>query len=223
MKEFKCEKCGNEFDSENAREQHASAVHGKENAAKKFASGKAAKYAIAILIVAALGFGLFYLAASVPSDKYSGKAAANFALKSTDGKVVSLSDFSGKKNVLLFFSEGLGCDSCWQQLADMQKKSKDFQGMNTEILTIVVNPPVPSAEEARRWGITLPVLTDENLEVSASYGALKYSMHPGQLPGHTFILIDKNGFIRWRWDWRNGSMYFPVDALLLEVKNFSGN
>ncbi len=37
-----------------------------------------------------------------------GDGAPDFALQATDGRMISLSDFTGKRNALLYFSMGYG-------------------------------------------------------------------------------------------------------------------
>ncbi len=217
MKEFRCEKCGKRFDSGEAKSQHRKDAHEGKPVANGSERHSPVKYAVSVLILIVLAYGVFYLAAP-GTGTYVNKQAKNFTLQSADGKTVSLSDFAGKSNVLLFFSEGLGCDPCWQQLSDIEKNIGEFNGLETKVLTVVIDPPGPTAQEARRWNISLPILIDSDKEVSNSYDALKYSMHPGQRPGHTFVLVDKNGTVKWRLDWSSGAMYEPVDSIVSELK-----
>jgi len=46
--------------------------------------------------------------------------APSVRLPSTAGRNISLSDYAGQKNVLLYFQEGIMCAPCWQQLEDIQ-------------------------------------------------------------------------------------------------------
>lgn len=127
-----------------------------------------------------------------------GMDAPDFTLPSSNGNTVSLSDYRGKKNVLLYFQEGVMCDPCWKQTLDIEKKYDKFQALDTELITITVDPLNAVTKNAKRFGITLPVLADENLKVSSNYDVLEDSMHPGERPGHTFVLVDKNGKVVWR-------------------------
>lgn len=124
--------------------------------------------------------------------------AADFTLPSTTGGTITLSDFRGKSKVLLYFMEGVGCDPCFQQSRDIQNEYDKFKAMDMELLTITVDPLDALRKIAGEFGITLPILADEDLKVSSIYDALKDSMHPGSRPGHTFVLVDKNGNIVWR-------------------------
>ena len=169
---------------------------------------------------------------STSQHETSSNKAYDFNLPSTTGGSVQLSDYSGKKNVLLYFQEGIMCDPCWKQLEDIQKIYDDkFKSFNIEVITITVDPINALIKESQRRGITLPVLDDGNLNVSNTYQMLDNSMHPGSRPGHSFVLIDSKGDILWKKDYypstglnvndmgmnmrtdMNGRMYVPIDEL----------
>jgi len=46
------------------------------------------------------------------------------------------------------------------------------------------------------------VLLDTQRSVSSTYGVLtvESSMHRGQFPGHSYVIIDKEGVVRFIWD-----------------------
>lgn len=162
-------------------------------------------------------------------DTYS--KAPSFTLPATTGQNISLSDYEGKKNVLLYFQEGIMCAPCWKQLEDIQKEYDKFESLEIEVLTITVDPLNALIKESQKRGITLPVLDDGvDLSVSKTYDVLDNSMHPGSRPGHSFILIGKDGNIIWKKDYypagqnmggmnmnMGGRMYVPVEELLKEI------
>jgi len=151
-------------------------------------------------------------------DGFINKPAPNFTLQSYDEKNVSLNDFRGK-NVILFFNEGLMCyPACWNQIVAFGK-DKDFSAKNTVILNITVDPK----DDWKKAIDKMPelagsiVLLDSNREVSTLYGVLTLnsSMHRGQFPGHTYIIIDKEGIIRFTQD--DAQMAVRNKELLAEI------
>lgn len=123
--------------------------------------------------------------------------APDFKLKSYDGGEISLSDFNGK-NVVLFFSEGAMCyPSCWDQIKAFQD---DKKLSDVVVLTIVVDSKTDWDGVVKKDPkLNLPnILLDSDRKVSKDYGVLKLasSMHRGQFPGHTYIIIDKEGVVR---------------------------
>lgn len=79
--------------------------------------------------------------------------------------------------------------------------------------------PELEAEAAAR-GLTSTIASDENKSVSEMYEAMDASMHPGVKPGHTFVLVLKNGMISWRSDWfgHGKPMYLEVDDIYDSVE-----
>ena len=127
-----------------------------------------------------------------------GDQAPDFSLPATNGKTVSLKDYQGK-NVLLYFQEGVMCQPCWKQIGSMQKNSDLFNQIETEIVTIGVDSASTWGPILKTEGVTtIPVLIDDDRIVSGAYGVLSMpsQMHSDR-PGHTFILVDKNGKIAW--------------------------
>src|SRR5690606_34736693 len=53
-----------------------------------------------------------------------GESAPGFTLSATDGGEVSLSDYAGQ-SVLLYFHEGGECQSCWNQIGDIEATDID--------------------------------------------------------------------------------------------------
>ena len=139
-----------------------------------------------------------------------GKPAPDFSLESYDGKKYKLSDLKGK-NVLLFFNEGLMCyPACWNQIAAFGKDKELAE--KAIVLNITADPKDKWKEAITKMPELSPatVLFDADRAVSSAYGVLKLesSMHRGQFPGHTYVLIDKEGVVR-----------FTKDDIQMAVRN----
>lgn len=129
--------------------------------------------------------------------------APDFSLSSFDGKNIRLSSLLGK-NVLLFFNEGLMCyPACWDQITAFGQDNQ-FTAANTIVLNITVDPQPQWQQAVAKMPklASATVLLDTRKEVSAKYGvlSLESSMHRGQFPGHTYVLIDKSGLVRYLLD-----------------------
>jgi peroxiredoxin len=87
--------------------------------------------------------------------------------------------------------------------------------MDLELVSVMVDPLEELKAEASSRGIEGIVAADADKTVSNEYDAMEASMHPGVKPGHTFILIDVNGNVIWRWDWsgHGAAMYVEVNDL----------
>lgn len=151
-------------------------------------------------------------------DKLINKPAPDFALADKDGKIYSLNELRGK-NIILFFNEGLMCyPACWSQIAALAQDER-FKNADNIVLSVVADPPgewqraidkMPELAEAT-------VVFDTNAEISKKFNMLTTasSMHYGSLPGHTFVLIDKEGIIKHIFDDPNMSIH--NDQLAAEI------
>lgn len=127
-----------------------------------------------------------------------GKSAPDFTLESYDGKKITLSELKGK-NVILFFNEGLMCyPACWNQIAAFGK-DKDLQS-KAVLLNITVDPKNEWKQAIDKMPelASATVLFDSAREVSQKYGVLTLpsSMHKGQFPGHSYVIVDKEGTVK---------------------------
>ena len=149
-----------------------------------------------------------------------GKTAPDFTLESYDGKRFNLSELKGQ-NVLLFFNEGLMCyPACWNQIVAFGKDTV------LQSKVVILNITVDTKGNWKQAIIKMPelagatVLFDSNREVSKEYGVLTLpsSMHKGQYPGHSYVLIDKEGVVKFIKDdvsmaVRNDEMSSEADKL----------
>ena len=150
------------------------------------------------------------------------KPAPDFTLEAYDGRKISLKDLKGK-NVIIFFTEGAMCyPSCWDQMVAFNKEPK-FNNDKTVTLSIVVDPRSDWAEAVKQMPelSSSTVLLDIDRNISLTYGALTLtsSMHRGQFPGHTYIIVDKEGIIRYLLD--DEYMQIRNKELLKELEKVS--
>jgi peroxiredoxin len=112
--------------------------------------------------------------------------------------------------------------SCWQQMIALTK-DKRFEVENTVVFSIIIDP----VEEWRKAIQEMPelnqaiVLFDIDKSVSKSFSMLTVpsSMHPGLYPGHSYVIIDKNGVVRYILD--DPEMGIRNDFLLQEIKKIN--
>lgn len=142
-------------------------------------------------------------------------AAPPFTLPSTSGSTVSLTDYAGEP-VLLYFTEGVGCDSCFYQMVEIEKNLDQFEQLGVAVVPIAANPSAQLREQLDRFQLDTPWLSDTDVQVSDAYGMVGKGMHAG-LPGHGFVLVDKNGLKAWSGEYP--SMYVTADDLLEEIRD----
>ncbi|MGH2349482.1 MAG: peroxiredoxin family protein [bacterium] len=150
-----------------------------------------------------------------------GDQAPEFQLRATNGETVSLGRLRQRGKVLLFFYEGIMCQPCWDQLRAIQQDYAQFRDLGIDVVGITVDPFEHLVAKVGQDGIVLPVLVDEDARVSRLYDTLRIgSMHPGQRPGHTFILVGRDGVVLWRQDY--SEMFVPDAILLRQLRAIRG-
>jgi peroxiredoxin len=196
-----------------ARRQHAAATAAARVAAtRRQRRRRGLLWAIAGVVVAAIVGGMMWTARSTSSSVT--RTAPDFTLTDTSGASVHLADLRGR-NVVLYFSEGAGCQSCLMQMAAIEQKAAEFAGANVTVLPIVMNTADQIRADMAANGVKTPFLIDADGTVSQAYGTLGKGMHAG-LPGHSFVLIDSQGVQRWYGEYP--SMYLAPADLLTQIR-----
>ena len=188
--------------------------------------------AIAAVVAAAVA-GLFVIFSNSASNQGPGaypyqvggpgrgQTAPAFSLAASTGGNISLSAYRGK-SVLLFFQEGLSCQPCWTQIADLEKHAAQLKAAGiSQVISITSDPVGAITQKTRDMGLTIPVLSDPGLAVSQQYHANSYGMMGAGRDGHTFILVGPNGVIRWRADYGGAPkyiMFLPTTTMLAQMK-----
>ncbi|MFA4820030.1 MAG: redoxin domain-containing protein [Candidatus Aenigmatarchaeota archaeon] len=159
-----------------------------------------------------------------PASKISfgqavGQKAPDFTLQSIEGTNVKLSEYKGK-TVVLFFNEGSMCyPACWDQMAALGNDARFDTG---DVITFSI-----LADQKSEWEKIVSqvpklskakILFDSTRAVSSAYDvlSLKSSMHPGNYPGHTYFIIDKDGIVRYTLD--DPAMAIRNDKLAAEME-----
>lgn len=169
-------------------------------------------------LAVALGVSFVVLGGNTERGGAADGPAADFTLASTAGGSVSLADYRGR-DVLLYFNEGVGCDACFYQTAELEKSADELAGAGLTVLPIVMNPVADTAAELQRFGLSTPYLIDADGSVTRAYGMLGKGMH-ANLPGHGFVLVDGTGQVRWQMEYP--SMFVSAKDLLSDLGPYLG-
>ncbi len=145
-----------------------------------------------------------------------GMKAPDFSLPSLSGERVTLSQFRGKKNVVLTFVPAAWTPVCSDQWPGYNIAKSIFEKHNALLLGITVdNIPTLFAWTREMGGLWFPVLSDfqPHGAVSKKYGVLRSN---GTSERALFV-IDKKGVIRYM-DVHDINKRPPFDALVRELE-----
>jgi len=118
------------------------------------------------------------------------KPAPEFELIDQNGETHKLSDYLGKRVVLYFYPKA-GTSGCTTQACGIRDAWTKFQENDIKVFGISVDSKESITEFIADHNLNFPLLSDENKEVSKTYGVLN---NLGLSNRITFI-IDKDGTI----------------------------
>ncbi len=181
---------------------------------------RVAIWTLCTLAVVAL-FAVAYLStgkrSSAANRLASGPAPAFAVQNVVSGRLLTSSIFK-KEDTLLFFSEGVMCQSCLEQIQSLERISGQLAKRHIALVSITPDSPAELRKAVADYKIHTPLLTDESRRMSTDYDVLGLGMH-ADMPGHTFILVDRKGVIRWRHDYT--TMYVAPGKLLAAIPTIS--
>ena len=122
-----------------------------------------------------------------------GQEAPDFTLQSQDGLKVSLHDFLGKSNVVLYFYPKDFTAGCTAEAVEFGKKYEEIRSMGAEVLGISSDTVESHREFAAHCDAEFTMLSDQGGRVRELYG-VKGSL--GLIPGRVTFVIDKKGVVR---------------------------
>lgn len=197
--------------------------HPKRRATNERSRPSRAMLAAAILGVAALAVTFVLLGrgqqGAAPTAAQIGAPAPAFDERDVITSAAISSESLRGKNVLLFFSEGVMCQACFQQIQALEARGADLKQRGLVLVNVTNDRVADARQAAETYRITTPLVADEDRDMSGAYDVLGQGMHPNT-SGHTFILVDRQGVIRWRRDYWLGSeptMYVKPDKLLADI------
>lgn len=125
-----------------------------------------------------------------------GEQAPDFELSNQYGQPVKLSDFRGKKNVVVVFFPFAFTGICTGEMCVLRDEIADFVADGVELLAISCDSVPTLKEFSDKEGLEFTLLSDfwPHGEVAKSYGV--FWENTGFATRGTFI-IDTDGIVRW--------------------------
>ena len=128
-----------------------------------------------------------------------GHIAPNFGLPDADMSMVKLSEFKGKKNVVLYFYPKDDTPGCTIEAIDFSDMEEEFRKSDVVVLGVSRDDCLSHAAFRDKHGLAVQLLADTEGEVCGKYGVWQEKEKDGVkrmgIVRSTFV-IDKHGILR---------------------------
>jgi len=125
-----------------------------------------------------------------------GNLAPAFSLKNENDEVVSLKDFKGSKNIVLYFYPKAMTPGCTTQACGIRDYKKEFAKVDTVVLGVSPDEPQRLKRFIERDNLNFSLLSDPDHKIAEKYGSWGTKKFMGKVYDgilrQTFI-IDKSG------------------------------
>ena len=127
-----------------------------------------------------------------------GDRAPNFTLRATDKTEHSLSDYSGKNVVIVFFPMAFS-GLCTAELCQIRDDKPSYESLNAEVLGISLDSFYSLAKFKEEQGYNFTLLSDWNKDTARAYDSLYEEFVLGMkgVAKRSAFVVDKEGYIRY--------------------------
>ncbi len=122
-----------------------------------------------------------------------GDLAPDFTLPNQSGQPVTLSDFLGKKAVVLYFYPKDNTPGCTIESCTFRDSYDAFQTNGAEVIGISSDSPTSHQQFATKYNLPFTLVSDEGSKIRNAYGVPSTL---GLLPGRVTYIIDLEGKVR---------------------------
>ena len=122
-----------------------------------------------------------------------GQDAPEFKLKAYPSGEYSLSQFRGKKNVILAFYPKDDTPGCTSENCAFRDDLSKFEAANTQVFGISCDDVKSHEAFSKKFNFTHPLLADVGGEVSRKYGTFQEGKG---YPSRKLFVMDKNGKVQ---------------------------
>jgi peroxiredoxin Q/BCP len=122
----------------------------------------------------------------------AGDTAPDFELKSQDNQSIRLSDYAGKKNVVLYFYPKDFTSGCTAEARGFRDSYREFLDSETEVIGVSADSVETHQRFSQQCELPFKLLSDSGKDLRELYGVSSTFGISGRV---TFV-IDKGGIVR---------------------------
>ena len=122
-----------------------------------------------------------------------GDRAPDFTLTDQEGRTVRLSDFRGRKAVVLYFYPKDDTPGCTKEACAFRDQYQDFQDAGAAVIGVSSDSEESHAKFVTKYRLPFTLVADRSGTVRKEYGV---PATLGLLPGRVTYVIDTEGVVR---------------------------
>ena len=107
-----------------------------------------------------------------------GEPARSLRLPSAQGGEIALDDYKGRRAVVLWFTKGMACPFCRQQMSQLARAYPLIKARGGEVLEVTSSTVARAQHYARQFKLPFPYLCDPDYRARAAWGLEKRSHGP---------------------------------------------
>lgn len=149
-----------------------------------------------------------------------GDKAPGFSLVDTERKMRSLSEFAGKKLVIVFYP-GAFTGVCTKEMCTFRDSMTKFNSLGTQVVGISVDSPFANKAFADHNKLSFPLLSDHARDASKAYSGLfpDFAGVKGySTPNRSVFVVDTKGTISFAWISDNPGLEPNYDEVVKAVE-----
>lgn len=152
----------------------------------------------------------------IPGNVDVGSQAPDFRARDVLGREISLADYRGRNNVVLFFYRNSRCQTCREELADLRHEYQLISQQDGEVIAIS-NDGIDMAKDlAVDLQLPYPVISDPDAGIIKLYGMFDDEVATAY---PALILVDKNSVVRYRKKIEGLNDLVPADEVVNRLKD----
>jgi len=121
-----------------------------------------------------------------------GETAPSWEGLTSDGSKLSLKDFLGRKNVVLYFYPKDDTPGCTKEACSFRDNIKPLRELGAEIVGVSLDNVESHKKFTDKYHLPFPLVSDKDKRIATAYGVLKET---GTSTSRVTFIIDKKGKI----------------------------
>lgn len=104
-----------------------------------------------------------------------GQVAPPFRLPAAAGGELGPEDYRGKSHLIVWFTKGMGCPFCRQQMSQLARGYERFRKLNAELLEVALTKLERARFYARSFRLPFPYLCDPDYAARRAWGLERHT------------------------------------------------